>query len=85
MSKFNQSLESLLALDAITMLIKGNNFEISRLNTAIAVLIKKRIPFDLEFTPGQRRLAASAVLTIYINPTTTINFTFQFQEGTLPG
>ncbi|MGI6551182.1 MAG: hypothetical protein ACOX4Q_14370 [Syntrophomonadales bacterium] len=85
MSKFYKSLESLLALDVIKMMIQANNIEINRLNAAIAVLIKKRIPFDLAFTPGQRRLAASAVLTIYINPTTTINFTLQFEEGTLPG
>ena len=57
--------------------------EICRLNTAITLLIQARVPFDIEFNPGNRRIAASAQLTIYINPTTTLNFTFQFQEGAL--
>jgi len=80
-----RTLESILAMDIIKTLIRANTIEISRLNTTIALLIKAGIAFDLTFTPGTQKIATSAQLTIYINPTTTLGFTFQFQEGTLPG
>lgn len=85
MAYSKRSLESVLALDVIRSLVRANTIEISRLNTTIALLIKAGVPFDLKFTPGTRRTASAAQLTIYINPTTTLGFTFQFQEGTLPG
>ncbi|MGE5543574.1 MAG: hypothetical protein ACM3UW_01245 [Bacillota bacterium] len=85
MANSKRTLESILALDIIGTLIRANTIEISRLNTAITLLIKAGVPFDLTFTPGTRRTASAATLTVFINPTTTLNFTFQFQEGTLPG
>ncbi len=85
MPNSKRTLESILALDIIRTLIGANTIEISRLSTAITLLIKAGIPFDVAFTPGTRRTAAAATLTVFINPTTTLGFTFQFQEGTLPG
>lgn len=85
MTHSKKSLESILALDIIRTLIRADTIEVSRLNTAVALLIKAGVPFDLEFSPGTRRTASEATLKIYINPTTTLSFTFQFQEGTLPG
>ncbi len=85
MHSSKRTLESILALDIIKTLIRANTIEISRLNTTIALLIKAGVHFDLEFSPGTQRTASSAQLTIFINPTTTLGFTFQFQEGTLPG
>lgn len=79
-----KSLESLLSLDIIKTLLRVNTMEVSRFNTVIALLIKAGIPFDVEFNPGTRRTVSAAQLTIYINPTTTLVFTFEFEEGAIP-
>jgi hypothetical protein len=54
---------------------------IAELDAVIAILIKTKIPFDVEYSPGTRRTAESAELKIYINPTTTLNFVLSFQPG----
>ena len=79
-----KSLESLLSLDIIKTLLRVNSMEVSRFNTVIALLIKAGIPFDVTFDPGTRRTVSAAQLTIYINPTTTLVFTFEFEEGPVP-
>lgn len=76
-----RTLESILALDIIKTLIRANTIEISRLNTTIALLIKAGVAFDLEFTPGTQRIASSAQLTIFINPTTTLGLPSSFRKA----
>jgi hypothetical protein len=76
-----KSLESILSLDIIKSLLRANTLEISRLNTTIALLIKAGVPFDVTFNPATRRIESAAQLTIYINPTTTLSFTFEFDAG----
>lgn len=77
---FNE-LKVLFAGDIFMALLGSNCVKIAQLNAAIALLIQAGIPFDLSFTPGTRRDAASANLTIYINPTTTIRFVLNFESG----
>jgi hypothetical protein len=54
---------------------------IAELDAILAILIKTQIPFDVQYSPGTRRVAESAELTIFINPTTTLNFILNFQAG----
>jgi len=54
---------------------------IAEFDAIIAILIKTKIPFDVEYSPGTRRVAEAAKLIIYINPTTTLSFTVNFQPG----
>lgn len=81
MKDYIKEIEFLLASDTFRALLCENAIRITQLNAVIALLIKAGIPFDLEYSPGTRRLAAAANLTIYINPTTTVNFTLSFEEG----
>lgn len=77
----NKDLITILTSEAFSSLASSRNIKIAEFDAIIALLIKVRIPFDVEYSPGTRRLAESAQLTIYINPTTTLNFTFSFQGG----
>lgn len=77
---FNE-LKVLFASDIFMALLGSNCVKLAHLNAAIALLIQAGIPFDLSFTPGTRRNAASTTLTIYINPTTTIEFELNFENG----
>ena len=43
---------------------------------AISLLIKKRIPFDSAYTPGDRRKDPEFTLTVYITPKTTMSLSF---------
>ncbi|MEW6663089.1 MAG: hypothetical protein ACOY9Y_03205 [Bacillota bacterium] len=73
-----QELECLLAIDAFQSLSKSAVLKIGQLNVIIAILIKASIPFDLSFDPGNRRNAAAAKLSIFINPSTNLHFTISF-------
>ena len=81
MSNIIKDIEFLLASKAFQTLTSCNLIKIEQLNAAIAILITLGIPFDVEFSPGTRREAAAAQLTIYINPTTTIQFVLAFEAG----
>ncbi|KAB3538641.1 hypothetical protein F8154_01655 [Alkaliphilus pronyensis] len=61
--------------------MKSNAIQLIQLNAATNLLIKLGIPFDLFFLPGTRRQAAVAELVIFINPTTTIDFTISLETG----
>lgn len=77
----NQEIAILFSTEAFRQLFTSDVIRIAQLNAAIALLIKLGIPFDVEFSPGTRRVATAAQLTIYINPTTTLNFTLTFEAG----
>ncbi len=81
MIKFSKELESILKAEAFTKILNSDFARISEINAILALLIEANIPFDLEFSPGTRREAAALSLTIYINPTTTINFIIPLQAG----
>lgn len=77
----HKELESLLATDVFKTLVHSEFVQIGQICAAVTLLIKSRIPFDLEYSPGTRRLAESAELTIYINPTTTLVFVISLESG----
>jgi len=80
MDDLNNQMGWILASDAFKSLLSSDLFNTTKLNAAIALLIKARIPFNVIFTPGTRRVEPQAVLTISINPNTTISFTLQFDS-----
>ena len=82
MDGINNELLTILSSQAFAGLTTSRNIKIAEFDAIIAILIKAKIPFDVEYSPGTRRLAESAELTIYINPTTKLNFTFSFESGT---
>ena len=81
MANVSKELTSILASETFTSLLASSNIQIAQLQAAITLLIKAGIPFDVSFSPGTRRLAPSAELTIFINPTTQLNFIFSFGAG----
>jgi hypothetical protein len=81
MSGSDQDLITFLTSRLFLNLTNSKNIKIAEFDAIITLLIKAGIPFDIEYSPGTRRLAESAVLAIYINPTTTLNLTFNFQSG----
>ncbi len=74
-------LATLFTSQALTRLMYSNNMKIAEFDAIVSLLIKARIPFDVAYSPGTRRAAESAELTIYINPVTTLNFTLSFEPG----
>ncbi|AOT72334.1 hypothetical protein [Geosporobacter ferrireducens] len=82
MANVSNEITSILASETFTSLLSSSNIQIVQLQAAIALLIKAGIPFDVAYSPGSRRLAPSAELTIFINPTTQINFVLSFAPGT---
>lgn len=77
----NNDLITLLTSQAFSSTARSRNIKIAEFDALIAILIKAKIPFDVEYSPGNRREAESAALIIYINPTTTLNLTFDFQAA----
>ncbi len=80
-SELFKKVEELLASKALKSIINSDFITLKQILTAQSILIKAGIPYDLTFSPGTRRAAAAAKLTIFINPTTTLSFTFAFERG----
>lgn len=78
MSNTNNELGILLESKFISKLLNSSNLKIVEFDALLTLLIKAGIPFDVEYTPGTRRDSESALLSIYINPNTTLNLTFSF-------
>lgn len=53
----------------------ATEFKLSQLEALLLLLIKFKIPFDLQYDPGNRRNELSIELVIYITPHSTLNFT----------
>ncbi|WP_026476338.1 hypothetical protein [Alkaliphilus transvaalensis] len=81
MATFEKEVLTLLSTDLFKKILGAGNLPLVQLNAVLALLIKSRIPFDLEYSPGTRRIAAGLNLSIYINPTTTLSFTIPLEEG----
>lgn len=71
---------TILKSETFLCLIKADKIKIAELNAAIALLIKCNIDFDVVFTSGTNREDPEATLTVYINPNTNIDFTFEFDR-----
>jgi hypothetical protein len=81
MGDFSKELNTILASEVFTNLVNSKTLKIVEFDAIIALLIKLKIPFDVEYSPGNRRLAESTSLSVYINPSTTLNFTINFEAG----
>jgi hypothetical protein len=81
MNDISKELSTILASEAFTRLVNSKNMKIAEFDAIVALLIKLKIPFDVEYDPGNRRTAETAELSIFINPTTTLSFVISFQSG----
>lgn len=81
MENISAEIIQILSTSIFKKIINNDLLTIKQINAATTLLIKAGIPFDLSFSPGTRREATAAELTIYINPTTTLNFTISFEGG----
>ncbi len=81
MPDFFKEFQVLLASQTFQAFLNASAIKLNQLFAVQALLIKAGIPFDLSFSPGTRRLATGADLTIFINPTTTLNFVINFEPG----
>ncbi len=61
---------------AFQKLVCLDTLSIVQFNALCTLLIKSNIPFDAQFNSGTRRDEPSLQVTIYINPNTTITYTF---------
>ncbi len=81
MAAFNNEIIAILATDVFKAITNAKVIQITQLNAAISLLIKANIAFDILFRPGTTRENPVAELIIFINPTTTLEFAFVFDEG----
>ncbi|RKD34599.1 hypothetical protein [Thermohalobacter berrensis] len=81
MANINKELNRILSTEVFQKIINNDIIRIRQLNAAISLLIKTGIPFDITFSPGTRRDAAAAELSIFVAPTTTITFLITFEGG----
>lgn len=80
MSLISNELLQILSSDAFKCIVNNEAIKIVQLQSAIALLIKANIPFELLFASGTRSSSPQAALAIYINPSTQIEFTITFAD-----
>lgn len=71
---------NILKSETFLNLINSDKIKIVELNSAIALLIKANIDFDVIFTSATNREFPQAILTVYINPNTNLDFRFNFNS-----
>ena len=71
---------NILKSETFLNLINADKIKIVELNSAITLLIKCNIDFDVIFTAGTKREFPQAILVVYLNPNTNIDFRFQFEN-----
>jgi len=81
MIKFSKELETILKTEIFARVINSDFARLAEVQALLRLFIEADIPFDLAFSPGTRRVAEALELTIYINPTTTINFVITLEPG----
>lgn len=81
MANFEKELLTILATDVFKSLLSNQLQPLAKINAAIALLVSTGIPFDLSYSPGTRRVSPAFALTVYINPTTTIEFNISLVGG----
>jgi hypothetical protein len=81
MAKFPKEFESLLKTEAFIKLLNSDSLLITELCAIMKILVAASIPFNIIFSPGTRRDAPAIELSIFINPTTTIDFTINLDSG----
>ncbi len=81
MTDFFKEFQILLTNKLFKAILNADIIKLNELFAIQALLVKARIPYDLQFSSGTRREAAAFDLTIYINPTTTINFVINLEPG----
>ncbi|MTI48667.1 hypothetical protein [Sporosalibacterium faouarense] len=81
MVNISKQLLKILSAEVFQRIINNDVIRLEQLMTAQALLIEANIPYDLVFAAGTRRDASAVELIIYINPTTTMNFTVAFEAG----
>lgn len=82
MTAINKDVLNILSTGVFRKLLDSDVIEIAQLNAAIAILIKANIDFDVSFTSGTRRSSPIATLKIYINPSSSVKFSFTFSSKT---
>ncbi len=79
--KLTRELQVIFGTDVFKCIINNDLLKINQLQAAIALLIKAGIDFDLAFYSGTERNSAAVELTIFLNPSTTIDFTITLEAS----
>lgn len=77
---YNQLL-GILSADIFKKVLSNDVFKVTQFNMLITLLIKAGIPFDISYSPATQRTAASAAISIILNPATTLQFIVTFEQG----
>ena len=72
---------NILSAETFRKLASGDIIQIAEINAITSLLLKANIPFDMLFSPGNKRFAKQVRLIIYITPATTLSFNLQFEAG----
>ncbi|MEJ6950799.1 hypothetical protein [Natronospora cellulosivora (SeqCode)] len=72
---------SVLTTSTFKKLLSSQSIKIAEINAVSTLLLKAKIPFNLSFSTGTRRIASAVKFTIYVKPNTTIDIELQFESG----
>lgn len=73
----------ILSLEIFSKFASGCVVQVAEINAAVTLLLSSNIPFDLLFSPTNRRFAKQVLFVIFITPTIKVTFSIQFEGGEL--
>ncbi len=81
MENINKHLLKILSTDVFQALLNNNIIKVEQLLSIIRLLTIKNIGYDLTFSPGTNRSYPLIELSIYVNPSTTLDFEIELDNG----
>ena len=81
MTNVNKQLLKILSTDVFQSLLNNNIIKIEQYLSIIRLLTVKNIGYDVVFSPGTNRNYPLISLAIYVNPSTTLDFEIELDNG----
>ena len=78
---FDTQISTILSGKLLQKIVNNQQISMLEYNFLVSALIAQNIPFEVSFSSGTRKNAASLQLTIHINPTVTMVLVVNLEPG----
>lgn len=79
----NNKILKILSSDPFNCVKSDKVIKAVEINAIVLMLVAANIPFDINFSPSNKKFAKQIRLKIFISSSIVMNFNFQFEAGNI--